>query len=270
MNSVELHERLLKMMKEFHIFCEKEGLTYYMVGGTCLGAIRHGGFIPWDDDMDIGMPRNDYERLASMDMSKLPGSLEIKFYRNTDNCPIHYMKLVDSSTTLIEAQYTSYLEGLYIDVFPLDGVKNHGKLEQLRFNKIWYTGAIIRYKMRTDVLVSPKDKIKRYVAKLFELGKLHNNLDKLMKKYNYEECNYTANFLGAWREKEIVRKDMFGIPTKYRFEDTYLYGPQKPDEYLQSIYGDYMQLPPKEKRVCKHDYYYLDLHHSYKDYEKGK
>ena len=116
---VELHSRLLNMAKSFHKFCQENGLNYYILGGTCLGARRHKGFIPWDDDMDIGMPRKDYEKLIELQTS-LPYYLELRYYENTPNSPMHFIKLIDNRRTLIEPRYNDYVEGLYIAIFTLD------------------------------------------------------------------------------------------------------------------------------------------------------
>ena len=107
-----LHNRLLSMMKSFHNFCEDNNIRYYMIGGTALGAIRHKGFIPWDDDVDIGVPRPDYEKLLTLE-SQLPKGLEFLYYKNTSESPVHYVKLVDSNTTLIERFYLNLSLSIY-------------------------------------------------------------------------------------------------------------------------------------------------------------
>ena len=115
-----LHSRLLSMAKVFHAFCVENGLQYYMLGGTMLGAVRHKGFIPWDDDMDFGMPRKDYDRFLKLAEEKLPAPFEVTCYKNVAKTPIHYAKQIDGSATLVEDSYHDFVEGLYIDIFPLD------------------------------------------------------------------------------------------------------------------------------------------------------
>ena len=105
----DLQLALLNMMKSFHEVCQENNITYYMLGGTCLGAIRHSGFIPWDDDMDVGIPRKDYEKLCRIAKDILPSNLALRYYTNTANSPFHFVKLINTNTTLIENNYRNYV-----------------------------------------------------------------------------------------------------------------------------------------------------------------
>lgn len=109
----ELQGKLLSMLKQFHEVCVNNNLVYYMAAGTLLGAVRHKGFIPWDDDADVVMPREDYSSFKQIASRILPENLEIKFYENEQSSPMHYMKLIDKNTTLIENKYRNYYEGVY-------------------------------------------------------------------------------------------------------------------------------------------------------------
>ena len=271
-NAKELQFRLLQMMKCFHSICEDNDLKYYIIGGTCIGAIRHKGFITWDDDIDIGMPREDYEKLCALPRSAFPKNLELRFYRNTPNSPFHFIKFVDNTTTLIEGAYLNYVEGLYIDVFPLDGVKDyfHNPFERLRCNYIWFEKVMIFYNSMTEKRENWIKKILIYFAKMKSLQTMHSKIEKHMMKYSYKDSEYVANFYGAWKEKEIYPKDDLGTPTLYDFEDTQFYGPELIDEYLTHVYGDYMRLPPKEKRVFKHNFYYISFTEGFREYLRRK
>ena len=260
-----LHQRLLEIGTNFHIACEKLGLKYYMLGGTMLGAVRHNGFIPWDDDMDFGMPRDDYDSFIQNASSVLPPYYELRFYLNADNSPMHYVKMIDNRTTLIEKGYTKYIEGLYIDVFPLDGAGNGSVLDRIRFKKIQYLQVLIMNHCTTRSKKGIKAVLKWY-AQTRDLKKLHISLEKEMKKRSLMDSAFIANYLGAWGDKEIMPKEIMGSPKLYRFEETELYGSENADGYLKSLYGDYMKLPPLEKRVFKHNYYYLNYNLPYRDY----
>ena len=131
---LQLH--LLDILISFQQVCEKQGLKYYMVDGSLLGAMRHKGFIPWDDDMDIAMPRDDYERLIQHSKEWLPEPLEFVCYENDPKYPLHFGKIQDASTTLIERPHLYYLGGVYVDVFPIDGAPE-GKWRQ-KFYDIHY------------------------------------------------------------------------------------------------------------------------------------
>ena len=257
---------LLKMLKSFHVFCLSNSLRYYIVGGTLLGSVRHGGFIPWDDDIDIAMPREDYQKLEKMDIGLTFKELEFKYYKNTKRCPIHYMKLVNKNTTLIENTYRNYVEGLYIDIFPLDGVSLEPKVERRRRNKIDRLHMIIMNNCRTEKRKSAFGEMKRCISKLANLTQIHNTLEKELLRYSYEDSEIVTNYLGAYGSKENVQRTVFGKPVLYTFEDAEFYGPERGKEYLKHIYGDYMQLPPVEKRVNKHDYFYINLNTPYAEY----
>lgn len=268
----ELQARLLRMLKQFHNICTENNLRYYVIGGTCIGAKRHKGFIPWDDDIDIGMPRDDYDRLCQLPMEALPSNIELRYYKNTNNSPFHFVKFVDNTTTLIERAYLDYVEGLYIDVFPLDGARNYNEsfIERLRCQRIWFEKVLILYHCMTDSRSNVLKKVLIFLSKHISLDKLHNRVEKHITKYSFSNSDFVANYFGAWKEKEIYPKSFLGKPTLYEFEDTYVYGPEKIDDYLKHVYGDYMKLPPKEEQVFKHNYYFINFNIGFHDYKNNE
>ena len=265
----EIHSRLLEMAKDFHRICIENNLRYYMLGGTMLGAIRHKGFIPWDDDMDFGMPRDDYNRFIRISKQILPEYYELRFYQNVENSPMHYVKFIDNRTTLVEAGYKNYVEGLYIDVFPLDGAGYGSISDKVRAKRIRLKQMLIINHCTTLDKMGIKKLFKKY-AQMRNLTRLHRSIEKLMTVKKIEDSSLVANYLGAWAEKEIMPKEVMGTPTIYKFEDAEFYGAEKANEYLTSLYGNYMQLPPKEKQVFKHNYYYLNYNLPYRNYHKKK
>lgn len=265
----EIHDRLLKMAKDFHRICVENNLKYYMLGGTMLGAVRHKGFIPWDDDMDFGMSREDYDRFISLSKQILPAYYELRFYKTAEKSPMHYAKFIDNRTTLIEAAYTNYIEGLYIDIFPLDGAGNGSFADWFRMKRIFFLQGLIMNHCTTRNKTGIRKLIKKY-AQMRDLGRLHNSIEKLMTAKKLSESSLIANYLGAWAEKEIMPKEIMGTPKLYQFEDTKFYGSENADGYLTSLYGDYMKLPPKDKQAFKHNYQYLNYDLPYKDYRALK
>lgn len=264
-----LQNKLLIMLKQFHKVCVANNLVYYLAGGTMIGAVRHQGFIPWDDDVDVVMPRNDYEKFKKNASTILPANLEIKFYENTKNSPMHYIKLIDKNTTLIENKYRNYFEGVYIDVFPLDGAP------ELLFNrkKIQRKANIYISLILNHCYTNGRDGIRQiygYIARTFDLSWLHLKLEKIITQFPYESSKYVGNYLGSYGEKEFVPKECFGKPILYCFEDTEFYGPQNYDLYLSSIYGDYMQLPPVNQRINTHQYFFIDLDKPYREYKNSQ
>ncbi len=262
-----LQNELLEMMKSFHEVCKKTGLVYYMLGGTCLGAVRHKGFIPWDDDMDVGMPREDYDKFCRMANKVLPPHLELRFYKTTSNSPFHFIKLINKNTTLVERAFKDYVEGVYIDIFPLDGMDKYNFLGKIRAKCIWICKAILIYHYTTIEKKSYK-KIICFLAKKLNQRLIHWCVEKLMTINKSKYPHLMCNFFGAWEPKEIMPSSVYAIPKLYEFADAQFYGPQDADAYLKSLYGNYMQLPPENQRICRHDFYYVNLNQPYREYMK--
>lgn len=263
----EIHARLLRMLKDLHKICVENHITYYMVCGTALGAVRHKGFIPWDDDVDIGMPRPDYERFSALAREKFPEYLELRWYKNTKNSPFQFIKLIDNRTTLKEERYDNYVEGLYIDIFPLDGVRPDGFFENIRRRRIWFLHTLVIEKSSTQKKKTALKRVVKRCIKTLNLKWLHDHLEKRLLKMPYEECMMAANFLAAPDKRQITEKRIFGTPILYPFEDAEFFGPEIIDEYLTNLYGDYMTPPPIEDQVFKHNYPLLDFDMPFREYE---
>ena len=138
-----LHQHILQILLSVDRVCREHNIKYYCWAGTMLGAVRHKGFIPWDDDMDICMPRPDYDRFMLHAHEWLPAPLEALCIETSPTYPGGFGKIVDSSTTLIERAHSDYLAGIYIDVFPIDGISK---------NKMAQRMAVARYKALDKLL----------------------------------------------------------------------------------------------------------------------
>lgn len=271
----EMQQKLLKMLKFFHEFCVSNCLSYYVVGGTALGSIRHQGFIPWDDDIDVGMPRNDYTKFIHLFGNDAIHGYIVESLNSKDKSFCYaYTKLYDTSTTLIENTKKRIKRGIYIDIFPLDGVGD----SVIEAKKIF---APIDKKKKLLSLRTIKTNSKRSLCKNFILSviqflpnflidekRICKQIDELCQKQNFDSSALVGNLVGAWGWKEIMPKEIFGRPTLYKFETIEVYGPENFDEYLSHLYGDWRKLPPVEKRVPHHDYL-LDLTKSYLIKKKG-
>ena len=259
---------LLKMMKQFHDVCRKNNIKYYMLGGTLIGAIRHKGFIPWDDDIDLGIPREDYNILLKKYKEILPQNLEIITAKNDKEHPLIFAKLYNKNTTVVEDVFAERIGGLYIDIFPIDGAPKNIKRIKKHYFKVKLYSDFFRYSR------APKNSQKSYkrfiqmVSKIIGEDYWYNKTEKLLNKYEFDESKYVGNLLGAYKIKEIVPKSYFGSPTLYEFEDTEFYGLENYHEYLTSIYGDYMKLPPIEKQVSHHNVKYINFELPYLEYKK--
>ena len=265
-NFEKLHQVDLSIVREVVKICNKHNLSYYMLGGTMLGAIRHKGFIPWDDDIDLGMPRKHYEKFLEIAPNELPKNLQVVNYRNTPSYQYYITRIQDSRFKVIEERIgnDSKYTHAAIDIFPIDGTPNNSLLRKIFFFRVLFHRALmsISYKDSID------RKRKRGVAEKILLWTMETlpihqvidpykeivKIDKLLSSQNIDNSKFIGNIMGAYRTREIVPKEWYGKGTLYQFEDIELVGFDKYDEYLTYTYGDYMQLPPTEQRKSHYSF----------------
>lgn len=266
----DLQNKLVDMLEWFHNFCEENKLRYYIIAGTMLGAVRHKGFIPWDDDIDVGMPRSDYEKLRNIfkNQSKAKYMFEFPSLDNKEY-PFLWAKLYDTTTTFIEKQKYSVKRGIYIDIFPLDGIgdnideaiKNYQPIKRItNLNFTISCSVLKRRKWYKNCLILFGGSI---LSLFVNRQKLSKKIDELCKKKDFDTCEIVSNLMGGSHEKGLVKREYFGKPTEIKFERLLVYGLEKPNLYLKSMYGDYMKLPPKEAQISYHDSFILDLNNGY-------
>lgn len=264
-----LQLKLLDLMKIFHEVCISYGLKYYMLGGTMLGAVRHQGFIPWDDDMDVGLPREDYEKLISLPQSAFPEHTYIKTHKNSKDLIFPYSKFMNKNTTLVENRLDGIIEGIYIDVFPLDGAGNSKVFAKFHYyNYFWKQGLLYNNQDHGVKKTFLRRLVQRY-ARTRDIKKLYDNVELCMKSVKLEKSCFLGNFAGYWGLKEIMPKEYMGTPKLYQFCDAMFYGSENADQYLKSLYGDYMKLPPIEQQKSHHNFKYLDLSSPFISYKKN-
>lgn len=271
----EMQEKILAMMKWFHQLCVENNITYYMVGGTMLGAVRHKGFIPWDDDIDVGLPRKDFDKLLEVTKNnKLNNSKHNKYiiesYKDgNEDFEYPYAKVYDTTTTLIENKRKHPKRGVYIDVFPLDGIGTDAEDAAKNYNPILLKLDLLNVKICG--VRKGRSRFKNAAVRvagiipdsLLNSKRLIGQLEKLCKQRDFYECAYVGNLVGNWGKKELMPYSAFGMPKLYTFEDTAFYGVENYDNYLKHLYGDWEKLPPKEKQKSHHDYVKLNLFKSY-------
>lgn len=258
----QLHLAELEMMRFFVEVCKRYKLTYYMLGGTFLGAVRHKGFIPWDDDMDIGMPREDYDRftkiIQSIDMAYIYTNYEIS------ESNIYFGRLENKSIQLLDnSSRISKVKNAWIDVFPLDGMPNNSVMRNIHKFRLLFSRLLLQYSQFDEhvnihlpnrplhekvlIFIGSIIKPERFISIKTAL----KILDKNLRKYKYSDSEYVVNFMGAYKFKEMFRKEIYKDLVEYDFEFIKLYGPRNYDLVLSSLYGDYMT-PPKEDEKNKH------------------
>ena len=266
----ELQSVSMDLLKEFVRLCEALHLRYFAVGGTCLGAVRHGGFIPWDDDIDVGMPRRDYEIFIKEAPAICKEYYYIQNFKREEEPDLIYIftKMRDSRTAFIEkgCRDKSFNQGIFLDIFPLDG--------ENRDPGFWFRSKILGYKIAGDTLKNgrPIHKLIRLFLKFYpiSLEKARRKLDKMFSKYDYETSEKVANYCGAWAKKEIMKREWIEPVKTLAFEDITVSVPGNYDAYLKRMYGNYMQLPPEEKRQSHHDCEIVDAEKSFTEYKKEK
>lgn len=264
-----LQEKLLEMLDWFHQYCVNNHIRYYVCAGTMLGAMRHKGFIPWDDDIDLIIPRPDYERLIRLFNKQIEHYILETPYSGDDFFPYSYAKLYDTNTTMTEHLRRDCKRGISIDVFPLDGIGNsisEAKKNYEKFNRIQNFALTQICAVRNDrsKLKNLAITISRLIPEKFvDIKKLTIKMDKVSSSFGYENNDYVMNFTSTYRLKDVLPKYIYGDPVLYPFEGIMVYGVEKPNEYLTHLYGDWKKLPPKEKRHSAHDFEELNLEKSY-------
>lgn len=246
----------LGIMDSFHRFCIEHGLTYSLAAGSLLGAVRHNGYIPWDDDIDICMLRKDYEKLESLFPNVLDGKYKMASMYRIKGWHIPYAKIYDDSTILIENKYSTEEIGVNIDVYVVDDAPGEQKpwkrqyKQFQRFNKLL---AIKNLKLSRE-----RNFIKNISIVLMKVPCLIINKrflieqwTKYIKGNNDKKYNLCFVYTGTDMKKPFP-KCFFNEIKEYQFEGRYFYGFKEADSYLTGLYGDYMKLPPEEQRVTHH------------------
>ncbi len=268
----------LDMLKEVMSICKKHGLLWFLIAGSALGAVRHKGFIPWDDDIDIALPRKDYERFLIHAQEELPEPFFLQtFETEPDYRHAALAKIRNSNTAYVEStsQTLHINHGVFIDIFPIDGYPgNRISQKLLRIKR-----AVINSYLGKDYggTLDLKNKIMIALGKLMygeNVQKAARKLAKIFSGYDYDTCDLVVLHDGAYGDLEICRKEQFGKGIPAEFEGMEVKIPELYDEYLRQKYNDYMEFPPEEKRVPHHYTIIISTERSYKDFletdEKGR
>ena len=270
----ELQNKSLEIALYFKDFCNEHGLLFYMCGGCCIGSLRHKGFIPWDDDVDVFMPRDDYEKLKELWPK----------YANTEKYACVYagknrvdgnlfVTIRDNETTAIKPYQVDMdiSHGVALDVLPLDGWPD-GKMKR-KMQVFWalvyslYCAQTVPVNHGKAVSVAGKIALTLVPSKKLRY-KLWKLAERKMTKYPIKKCNYITELCsGPYYMKKQYPREAFDKAIWVDFENVKMPIPQGYDVYLRTAFGDYMKLPPKEKQKPHHDAIFIDLNNSYKKYK---
>ncbi len=259
----------LDMFRATIKICNDHNLIYFLVGGSCLGAVRDHGVIPWDDDIDIAMPRKDWKKFIVYAQKELEYPLSVQSWQTEPDFRLDFAKIRNCNTTFVgkEAKHLHINHGVFIDVFPIDGYPNSSicrkclslikKVFRLYlFREIWEA-------------VSPKEKfalnIMRFLYKN-NAAKAQARLQKIYEIFPYDRANIVVLHGGSWGEKEIHDKKVYGNGQLVLFENIEARVPADFDSYLTKMYGNYMELPPESERVTHHNTVVCDLEKPFTEY----
>ncbi len=270
MTIAEMKSASVEVLKDVHAFCVENNIRYALGYGTLIGAIRHKGFIPWDDDIDIIMPRPDYDRFVRTYRDR--GDYELfsreadKALGGKDSMLFAYSRVVECRRTFVDASHAPFAKeecGVFVDLFPMDAVSDSPAIHKcwLRVMKmLWMLGHAKRSAKRIDLSRRHgRNKLFWVMMKVVYPLLSYRVIDwhiALAKRLSWDRARYYANnTFFAYGMRERQRKECFETVVPVEFEGNTFWAPNGYDEILRNIYGDYMQLPPEDKRRPGHSFY---------------
>ena len=257
----DLQKSILEIFEEIIRIFDKYELKYSLVAGTLLGAVRHKGFIPWDDDLDIIMPREDFEKFKSIASKELKEKFFFQDYTTDDEYPSLYAKVRNSKTTLVENGYRTLKRmnhGVFVDIFVADRYKPSLK-NKIRRKIIKFCSLTLLYQKLAGV-----NKFLQAFAKIFPRKPVFKLAEKTSKKMDMEKSTNQYIMLNQYTMPGGIFDELIDMS----FEGINVKSSKKYDEMLTDMFGDYMKLPPLEKRVPKHMTKMISLTTPYKEYIK--
>lgn len=249
----------LQIAVEVTDLCDKHGISYVLLGGSALGARRHAGFIPWDDDMDMGMLRRDFDRFVEIARKELPDYLYLQHWLDDPHMGAPFAKVRRNNTRVVEAtsKDTGGHKGISIDIFPFDnvpaGIAEYPWKLQL---KLWKR--VLRHKCgytirELPILLKLADLPTRIVSRLVSKASAKRRMHRLMIRFSGRETERVLAVGGAYDfRRDMLKRKWLSDRTAHAFEDREFYCPAELDAYLRHMYGDFMSLPPIEDRTNKH------------------
>lgn len=251
----KLQKTELEILNEFVSICEKHNLEYFLAGGTLLGAVRHKGFIPWDDDIDVGMPRKDYNKFIKICKNELNSRFFLDCYETNKYCWSPFAKIRIRNTKMIEdmSKNSKSNQGIWIDIFPYNNIKK-------QFSKIHKFQQKINDCIRTLITIKldipyyngteKKKKIIKVCLKFVPIKLLHFIYKGILNININDDMEFMSCYSGSYgMTKETFKSNVFLPLSTVEFCGIKFKAPNKSHDYLTQLYGNYLELPPKEKRI---------------------
>ncbi|MEI2400458.1 LicD family protein [Paenibacillus phytohabitans] len=261
----------LNILREMKRLCERHNLRYFLIGGTALGAVRHSGFIPWDDDIDIGMPRSDYNKFINICAQELDSRYFLQTKKTDENYMYQFAKIRMNNSTFLQEELKNFKihHGIFIDVFPLDAIPISSLKRKFQNYGVFIFGTIREMKIqKKNKTLNKSFGIKRIIRNILSVCSW-NLIDKSIKwiiTHEKAQTSFIANILGcAGYEKEIFPVEYFEKAYQINFEGELFPITSEYHKYLTGLYGDYMELPPLHKRKT-HNPMIVSLSEDYKKF----
>lgn len=249
-----LQKVILSIAKDIDALCRKNDIDYYLLGGSAIGAIRHKGFIPWDDDLDIIMDSANYEKFIRVCREQLDKD---KYYLQVglEDWPLFFSKVKLKGTVLEEYEaYATHddMKGIYVDIFKMDNVSSNPLVARWQYLCGKY---YLCYQLSQRTYASASFKKRLMIALAFpcRIPFIRRFVKQQVEMYNNKDSEYLGFFYGRTKFKSaVVKRRIFGTPKRVPFEDVQLPVAEHYHEYLTQVFGDYMKLPPVEQRMGLH------------------
>ena len=258
----ELLQLQLDILRDVDAFCRNNQIEYFLVGGTGIGAVRHGGYIPWDDDIDIGMTRPNYNRFIETFNGKI-SHLRVYAPELNWNYYASYANVCDMRTVLLEGANGHRKDeiGVKIDIFPYDAVPEKRKefeINRKKARRLSYFCYIKRHLINKDKRINFRTKCYYIGLKVllfpFTYAFLQKKLHALSQQVPYNESIYLEKIVFPYKKNKPCKKELFESYCDMKFEDIIVRNLKGYDEYLISVFGDYMKLPPEDQRTSHHGF----------------
>lgn len=262
----------LEILNQIDGICRKNNIRYSLYGGTLLGAVRHQGFIPWDDDLDVCMPRAEYERFIEIWLKNSPEGYVLQNKENDPCFTQSFTKIRKEHTTFLQFEFEAGKQhtGIFVDIFPID------RIPDSKLKKYWFYVALMLYQLFTREFVPPKGnavvrKGSEFLLKMIKGNfrkTLRGKLQETLTKYSNDSSLKMVGIETLGVVKQELPKGLFDELDLVHFEGKNFLCFKNKEEYLKIKYGDYMKLPPEEERSWQHHPIILDFEHDYEELKK--